>query len=62
MRRCEICASSGITLVALLVPIAFGIYFKHRWPNAAKKILKVCGQSQILRNLMHDNICRALSH
>lgn len=62
MRRCEICASSGITLVALLVPIAFGIYVKRRWPNAAKKILKVCGQSQILRNLMHDNICRALSH
>lgn len=33
--------SSGITLVALLVPIGFGIFVKRRWPNAAKKILKV---------------------
>lgn len=33
---------SGITLVSLLVPVALGIYVKHRWPKAAKKILKVC--------------------
>lgn len=33
--------SIGITLVALLVPIAFGIYVKRRWPRQAKKILKV---------------------
>lgn len=32
----------GITLVSLLVPVAVGIYVKHRWPKAAKKILKVC--------------------
>lgn len=34
-------SSSGITLVALLIPIAFGIFVKRRWPRAAKKILKV---------------------
>ncbi|XP_074551395.1 ileal sodium/bile acid cotransporter [Halichoeres trimaculatus] len=33
--------SIGITLVALLVPIALGMYVKRRWPKAAKKILKV---------------------
>lgn len=33
--------SIGITLVALLVPIAFGIYVKHRWPHTAKKFLKI---------------------
>ncbi|KAM6955349.1 ileal sodium/bile acid cotransporter [Lycodopsis pacificus] len=33
--------SIGITLVALLVPIALGIYVKRRWPHWAKKILKV---------------------
>ncbi|KAI1885472.1 hypothetical protein AGOR_G00220550 [Albula goreensis] len=33
--------SIGITLVSLLVPVALGIYVKHRWPKAAKKILKV---------------------
>ncbi|XP_068185839.1 ileal sodium/bile acid cotransporter isoform X1 [Antennarius striatus] len=33
--------SIGITLVALLVPIALGIYVKRRWPETAKKILKV---------------------
>lgn len=32
---------SGITLVALLVPIALGIYVKRRWPKIAKKILRV---------------------
>ncbi|XP_037344454.2 ileal sodium/bile acid cotransporter [Pungitius pungitius] len=33
--------SIGITLVALLIPIALGIYVKRRWPHWAKKILKV---------------------
>ncbi|XP_041856720.1 ileal sodium/bile acid cotransporter [Melanotaenia boesemani] len=33
--------SIGITLAALLIPIAAGIYMKRRWPNVAKKILKV---------------------
>ncbi|XP_059198719.1 ileal sodium/bile acid cotransporter [Centropristis striata] len=33
--------SIGITLVALLVPIAVGMYVKRRWPHVAKKILKV---------------------
>uniref|UniRef100_A0A8C0YR13 Ileal sodium/bile acid cotransporter n=1 Tax=Cyprinus carpio carpio TaxID=630221 RepID=A0A8C0YR13_CYPCA len=33
--------SIGITLVSLLVPVGLGIYTKHRWPKAAKKILKV---------------------
>ncbi|KAM9802284.1 ileal sodium/bile acid cotransporter [Syngnathus typhle] len=33
--------SIGITLVALLVPISVGMYFKRRWPELAKKILKV---------------------
>ncbi|XP_069001625.1 ileal sodium/bile acid cotransporter [Embiotoca jacksoni] len=33
--------SIGITLAALLIPIAAGIYVKHRWPEKAKKILKV---------------------
>ncbi|XP_038575619.1 ileal sodium/bile acid cotransporter [Micropterus salmoides] len=33
--------SIGITLVALLIPIAVGIYVKHKWPLVAKKILKV---------------------
>ncbi|XP_068185840.1 ileal sodium/bile acid cotransporter isoform X2 [Antennarius striatus] len=33
--------SIGITLVALLVPIALGIYVKRRWPETAKKILKI---------------------
>lgn len=37
----EICVSSGITLVSLLVPIALGIYVKKRWPHFAKKILRV---------------------
>ncbi|XP_070771381.1 ileal sodium/bile acid cotransporter [Enoplosus armatus] len=33
--------SIGITLVALLIPIAVGIYVKRRWPHVAKKILKI---------------------
>lgn len=33
--------SIGITLVALLVPIALGMYVKHRWPQYSKKILKI---------------------
>ncbi|XP_054471895.1 ileal sodium/bile acid cotransporter [Anoplopoma fimbria] len=33
--------SIGITLVSLLIPIALGMYVKRRWPEAAKKILKV---------------------
>lgn len=33
--------STGITLAALIVPITVGMYVKRRWPNAAKKILKV---------------------
>ncbi|XP_028290966.1 ileal sodium/bile acid cotransporter [Gouania willdenowi] len=33
--------SIGITLAALLIPIAAGIYMKRRWPHHAKKILKV---------------------
>ncbi|XP_020784603.2 ileal sodium/bile acid cotransporter-like [Boleophthalmus pectinirostris] len=31
----------GITLVALLVPIGFGALMKHKWPQIAKKILKI---------------------
>lgn len=33
--------SIGITLAALLIPIAGGIYVKRRWPDKAKKILKI---------------------
>ncbi|XP_071340579.1 ileal sodium/bile acid cotransporter [Trachinotus anak] len=33
--------SIGITLAALLIPIAVGMYVKRRWPHLAKKILKV---------------------
>ncbi|XP_035531922.1 ileal sodium/bile acid cotransporter [Morone saxatilis] len=33
--------SIGITLVALLIPIVLGMYVKRKWPNVAKKILKV---------------------
>lgn len=32
---------SGITLLALLIPIAVGMYVKRRWPLVAKKILRV---------------------
>lgn len=31
----------GITLVSLLVPIALGMFVKHKWPKVAKKILKI---------------------
>lgn len=31
----------GITLVSLLVPVGLGMLVKHKWPKAAKKILKV---------------------
>uniref|UniRef100_A0A3Q3BCT1 Ileal sodium/bile acid cotransporter n=1 Tax=Kryptolebias marmoratus TaxID=37003 RepID=A0A3Q3BCT1_KRYMA len=33
--------SIGITLAALLIPIAVGMYVKTRWPSKAKLILKV---------------------
>ncbi|XP_035767145.1 ileal sodium/bile acid cotransporter [Neolamprologus brichardi] len=33
--------SIGITLAALIIPITVGMYVKHRWPEMAKKILKV---------------------
>ncbi|XP_060237032.1 sodium-dependent organic anion transporter isoform X2 [Meriones unguiculatus] len=33
--------SIGITLVSLIVPVAFGVYVNHRWPKRAKVILKV---------------------
>ncbi|XP_027880303.1 ileal sodium/bile acid cotransporter [Xiphophorus couchianus] len=33
--------SIGITLAALLIPIAVGIFVKTKWPQYAKKILKV---------------------
>ncbi|XP_039883362.1 ileal sodium/bile acid cotransporter-like [Simochromis diagramma] len=33
--------SIGITLAALIIPIGVGMYVKHRWPEMAKKILKV---------------------
>ncbi|XP_004563190.2 ileal sodium/bile acid cotransporter-like [Maylandia zebra] len=33
--------SIGITLAALIIPIAVGMYVKRRWPEMAKKILKV---------------------
>ncbi|XP_070694210.1 ileal sodium/bile acid cotransporter [Pempheris klunzingeri] len=33
--------SIGITLVALLIPIAAGMYVRRRWPLMAKKILKI---------------------
>lgn len=32
---------SGITLAALLIPIAVGMLVKNKWPSKAKKILKV---------------------
>ncbi|KAJ6667394.1 hypothetical protein lerEdw1_016515 [Lerista edwardsae] len=33
--------SIGISLVALVVPVSIGIFFKHRWPTKAKNIIKV---------------------
>ncbi|XP_032082782.1 ileal sodium/bile acid cotransporter [Thamnophis elegans] len=38
--------SIGISLVALVIPVSFGIFFKHKWPKIAKIILKIgsiCG-------------------
>ncbi|XP_006131096.2 ileal sodium/bile acid cotransporter [Pelodiscus sinensis] len=32
--------SIGISLVALVIPVSFGIYVNHRWPKKAKFILK----------------------
>lgn len=32
---------AGITLAALLIPIAAGMVVKKKWPSQAKKILKV---------------------
>ncbi|XP_072257546.1 ileal sodium/bile acid cotransporter-like [Pyxicephalus adspersus] len=31
----------GIALVALVVPVGFGIFFNYKWPRLAKKILKI---------------------
>ncbi|XP_053311265.1 ileal sodium/bile acid cotransporter-like [Spea bombifrons] len=33
--------SIGISLVALVVPVGIGIFVNHKWPKAAKKILKI---------------------
>lgn len=33
--------SIGITLAALLIPIAAGIFVKNKWPRFAKKVLKI---------------------
>ncbi|XP_008939508.1 PREDICTED: ileal sodium/bile acid cotransporter [Merops nubicus] len=33
--------SIGISLVALVIPVSFGMYVNHRWPSKAKIILKV---------------------
>ncbi|NXJ62527.1 NTCP2 protein, partial [Rostratula benghalensis] len=33
--------SIGISLVALIIPVSFGMYVNHRWPSKAKVILKV---------------------
>ncbi|XP_063160464.1 ileal sodium/bile acid cotransporter [Candoia aspera] len=33
--------SIGLSLVALIIPVSFGMFFKHRWPKLAKIILKV---------------------
>ncbi|XP_062983535.1 ileal sodium/bile acid cotransporter [Elgaria multicarinata webbii] len=33
--------SIGISLVALVIPVSVGIFFKQRWPGKAKLILKV---------------------
>nr|ABP49613.1 sodium-dependent organic anion transporter variant 2 [Bos taurus] len=38
----------GITLVCLIIPVAFGIYVNYRWPKQSKIILKV--QDNFLRN------------
>ncbi|NXR02421.1 NTCP2 protein, partial [Sagittarius serpentarius] len=33
--------SIGISLVALIIPVSFGMYVNHRWPSKAKIILKI---------------------
>ncbi|NWX18197.1 NTCP2 protein, partial [Aegotheles bennettii] len=33
--------SIGISLVALVIPVSFGVYVNHRWPSKAKIILKI---------------------
>ncbi|XP_073474023.1 ileal sodium/bile acid cotransporter-like [Aquarana catesbeiana] len=33
--------SIGISLVALVVPVGFGIFVNYKWPRIAKKILKI---------------------
>ncbi|XP_030321150.1 ileal sodium/bile acid cotransporter [Calypte anna] len=33
--------SIGLSLVALVVPVSFGMYVNHRWPSKAKVILKI---------------------
>ncbi|NWR62905.1 NTCP2 protein, partial [Bucorvus abyssinicus] len=33
--------SIGISLVALVIPVSFGMYVNHRWPSKAKLILKI---------------------
>ncbi|NWH27062.1 ileal sodium/bile acid cotransporter [Grus americana] len=33
--------SIGISLVALVIPVSFGMYVNHKWPSKAKIILKV---------------------
>jgi hypothetical protein len=31
----------GISLVALVIPVSFGMFVNHKWPQKAKIILKV---------------------
>ncbi|PKK32571.1 ileal sodium/bile acid cotransporter [Columba livia] len=33
--------SIGISLVALVIPVSFGMYVNHKWPSKAKIILKI---------------------
>ncbi|KAM6140426.1 ileal sodium/bile acid cotransporter [Pterocles gutturalis] len=33
--------SIGISLVALIIPVSFGIFVNHKWPSKAKIILKI---------------------
>ncbi|CAI9172210.1 unnamed protein product [Rangifer tarandus platyrhynchus] len=33
--------NTGITLVCLIIPVAFGIYVNYRWPKQSKIILKI---------------------
>lgn len=32
---------TGISLVALVVPVSVGVFVNHKWPSKAKIILKV---------------------